>query len=78
MTTEPAPDRLTFDGSCDPNPGGRLGWGWILQWAAGPTTQGQDAQPPAPGNTVNLAEYQGLIAGLQAYLAASGQGPLVV
>jgi ribonuclease HI len=41
-------------------------------------TQGQEAQPPAPENTVNIAEYQGLIAGLRAYLAAGGAGPLQV
>ncbi len=71
-------DTLTFDGSCDPNPGGRLGWGWVLQWATGATTTGQEAHAPTPQNTVNIAEYQGLLAGLRAYLTAGGQGPLLV
>src|SRR4051812_18704112 len=78
MPVPPISDILTFDGSCDPNPGGRLGWGWILTWADNHTTQGQAAQPPTPENTVNIAEYQGLIAGLRAYLAAGGAGPLQV
>jgi ribonuclease HI len=50
----------TFDGACEPNPGGAIGWGWTI---------GEDAfhgsAPPAPNNTNNLAEYAALIALLE-------------
>jgi ribonuclease HI len=71
-------DTLTFDGSCNPNPGGQLGYGWTITWADGRTQDGRGERPRHPENTVNVAEYNGLIAGLQAYLAASGQGPLTI
>jgi ribonuclease HI len=69
-------DTMSFDGSCDPNPGGRMGWSYILTFADGRTEQGHDEAPPNPANTVNVAEYRGLLAGLRAYLAAGGRGPL--
>jgi ribonuclease HI len=69
---------VRFDGSCDPNPGGRLGYGWVLTLADGTETTGRGEQPPAPGNTNNLGEYQGLSAGLAAYIAAGRRGPLRV
>jgi ribonuclease HI len=69
-------DRLTFDGSCDPNPGGRMGWGYQLVFTDGTTDIGQGEAPPAPGNSNNVAEYRGLITGAQAYLATGRLGPL--
>ncbi len=71
-------DTLHFDGSCDPNPGGRLGFGWVLILADTSQTSGRGEQRPAPGNTNNLGEYQGLIAGLSAYLEQGHRGPLLV
>ena len=71
-------DRMSFDGSCDPNPRGRMGWSYIIHLADGRTLQAHDELPPASANTVNVAEYRGLVAGLRAYLAAGGRGPLQV
>lgn len=69
---------MTFDGSCDPNPHGRMGWSYIITLADGRTLQGRGELPPGPNNTVNVAEYRGLIDGLRAYLAADHCGPLRV
>lgn len=74
----PHEDQLSFDGSCDPNPGGRLGWGWQIRWRDGHATEGQGARLPNPTNTVNVGEYQGVLTGLMAYRQASGGGPLLV
>src|SRR5215468_8677522 len=69
-------DQMSFDGSCDPNPGGRLGWSYIITLADGRSLQGHDEAPPHPANTVNVGEYRGLLAGLRAYLATGRTGPL--
>jgi ribonuclease HI len=69
-------DRMSFDGSCDPNPGGRMGWSYIITFADGRTVQDHQQVPPHGANTVNVAEYRGLRDGLRAYLAADAQGPL--
>jgi ribonuclease HI len=53
-----------------------MGWGYILTFADGRREQGHDEAPANPANTVNVAEYRGLLAGLRAYLAAGGRGPL--
>lgn len=69
-------DRMSFDGSCNPNPGGRMGWSAIITFADGRSVPiAEDARPHAT-NTVNIAEYRGLRAGLRAYLDAGGRGPL--
>lgn len=68
-----------FDGSADPNPGGRLGAGWRIQWADGrPETTGSAEWPAAPENTNNVGEYSALIGLLSDYCSLSGKGPLVV
>jgi ribonuclease HI len=71
-------DRMSFDGSCDPNPGGRMGWSYIITFADGRTLQDHQQASPRVANTVNVAEYRGLRDGLCAYLAAGRQGPLRV
>lgn len=71
-------DRMTFDGSCDPNPGGRMGWSYIITFADGRTVQKHGEEARNPANTVNVAEYRGLRDGLRAYVAAGGRGPLRV
>lgn len=71
-------DRMSFDGSCDPNPGGRMGWSYIITFADGRTVQKHNEEARNSANTVNVAEYRGLRDGLQAYLAAGGRGPLRV
>jgi ribonuclease HI len=69
-------DRMSFDGSCDPNPGGRMGWSYIITFADSRTVQDHQQVPSHVANTVNVAEYRGLRDGLRAYLADGGQGPL--
>lgn len=73
-----ADDRLNFDGSCSPNPGGTLRYGWAISWADGRNSEGGAEQGPNSANTVNIAEYAGVEAGLRAYLEAGGRGPLLV
>lgn len=67
-----------FDGSADPNPGGRLGWGWHLRIGGVELSPQQGELPAAPENTNNRGEYMGLISLLEDYIARGGQGPLEV
>jgi len=77
MTTPTLQDTIEFDGGCAPNPGGAMGFGATITWADGrPPQRNRGEAPRAPGNTNNVAEYLGLEAGLRAYLAAGGRGPL--
>lgn len=71
-------DRLNFDGSCSPNPGGTLRYGWTITWGDGRRSEGGAEQQPNSANTVNVAEYAGVEAGLRAYRDAGGRGPLLV
>jgi len=71
-------DTAYFDGSADPNPGGRIGTGWNIEYADGSRRSGAGERAPAPGNTNNVAEYLGLIAALEAYLEEGGTGPLLI
>ena len=64
---------LYTDGACDPNPGGRLGWGYVLT-VDGVERTDSGAYAPAPGNTNNVAEYIALIAGLRAAVAGPVHG----
>jgi ribonuclease HI len=71
-------DTGQFDGSADPNPGGRLGWGWHLSIGGMDLPPQGGSRPPAPQNTNNLGEYMGLISLLEDYIAQGGKGPLEV
>src|SRR5215472_7793682 len=54
--TPPAPaaaDVGQFDGSADPNPGGRMGMGWHLTMRDGTEYSGASEQAAAPGNSNN-------------------------
>lgn len=57
---------LNFDGSCDPNPGGRCTFGFVA-WRDGRKIHEAHgvAAPPGPGATNNVAEYTGLIRALE-------------
>ena len=79
MTTPTLQDTIEFDGGCAPNPGGAMGFGATITWVDGqPPQRSRGEAPRAPGNTNNVAEYLGLEAGLRAYLAAGGRGPLLI
>jgi ribonuclease HI len=67
-----------FDGSADPNPGGRMGMGWHLRPSDGQEYEGMEEAPPAPDNTNNRAEYLALIALLEEYRRLGGEDPLVI
>ncbi|WP_094227622.1 ribonuclease HI family protein [Methanolobus psychrotolerans] len=72
-------DTLNFDGSCDPNPGGIMGFGWVINWSSGKTpTEGSKEKKPSSVNTNNVAEYTALKEGILAYLKFGGKGPLQV
>ncbi len=71
-------DWLYFDGSSDPNPGGRMGAGWRLVYGDQPEETGATRWPSARGNTSNKAEYLALIGALTQYLARARPGPLLV
>lgn len=73
-----ATDYGQFDGSADPNPGGRMGWGWHLTINGEDLPSGSGEEQPKPDNTNNSAEYMGLIALLKDYIARGGHGPLEV
>lgn len=58
---------LTFDGVCDPNPGGTMGWGWTLARPGEATVDGKGASAlvgAAGERTNNAAEYYALGYGL--------------
>ncbi|WP_340819971.1 ribonuclease HI family protein [Methanolobus sp. WCC4] len=72
-------DTLNFDGSCDPNPGGIMGFGWVINWSSGKApTEGSKEKKPSPPNTNNVAEYTALKEGISNYLKLGGKGPLQV
>ena len=75
---ETTADQLYFDGSAEPNPGGRMGAGWRLVYTDRPEETGSAEWPAARDNTNNRAEYLALIGALEQYLASGRPGPLLV
>ncbi|MDG6244653.1 MAG: ribonuclease HI family protein [Methanolobus sp.] len=72
-------DTMNFDGSCDPNPGGIMGFGWVIHWSSGKAAkEGSKEKKPSPTNTNNVAEYTALKEGISDYLEHGGKGPLQV
>lgn len=72
-------DTLNFDGSCDPNPGGIMGFGWVINWSSAKVpTEGSKEKKPSSSNTNNVAEYTALKEGIMNYLNLGGKGPLQV
>jgi ribonuclease HI len=66
------PDRrwtLEFDGGCDPNPGGRATYGWVLYCPDGRVVEDYGLVGTGAGMSNNVAEYSGLVAGVRAALA---------
>lgn len=57
---------VRFDGSCGPkNPGGRMGWGFVVEQDGEVLHKGQGGCDPAPGNSNNVAEYRALLAAFE-------------
>ncbi|MCZ6617183.1 MAG: ribonuclease HI family protein [Gammaproteobacteria bacterium] len=76
MPSQPGSElRLYFDGGCDPNPGGIATYGFLVY--SGRTVKvrkgGSAAEPGTPEATNNVAEYMGLIRGLE-YILTNGLG----
>lgn len=68
-----------FDGSCDPNPGGRCSYG-VVVWRDGRKVHEDRgiAAPPGPGATSNVAEYTGCIRALEWLRYERGAEPMVL
>lgn len=63
---------LNFDGSCEPvNPGGRMGFGFVVKESKQVLHGGHGSQEAANINSNNVAEYMALICGLE-WLIANG------
>ncbi|MDW7732901.1 MAG: ribonuclease HI family protein [Methanolobus sp.] len=72
-------DQLNFDGSCDPNPGGRMGFGWVIRWEnKKKPIEGSKEKKRSPPNTNNVAEYTALKEGILNYLSLDGRGPVQI
>lgn len=57
--------KIYFDGSCQVNPFGQIGYGcWIL-YSDGTKIEFYDGDPASEGNSNNVAEYRGLMLGLK-------------
>jgi ribonuclease HI len=67
-TIGPGGIACTFDGACEPNPGGAMGWGWTIGEEAFHGSAAADAAPAAVYRQAsnNVAEYLALIALLKA------------
>ena len=60
---------LYFDGACEPfNPGGTASYGWVLKRDGKDLKTGYGIVGMGEGMTNNVAEYTGLIKGLEEYL----------
>ena len=65
METTIIPRVVYFDGCCEPNPGGWMGYAWVALAADGSEIAHQgSAKPAAPENTNNRAEYLALLSAL--------------
>jgi ribonuclease HI len=66
---------LFFDGTCEPiNPGGIMGWGWVLYRPGEETITGSGAAAAHPRNTGDHAEYLALVHALRDVLRLIEQG----
>lgn len=60
---------LYFDGACEPiNPGGTASYGWLLKRDGKIIESGSGIVGTGDGMTNNIAEYQGLLEGIKAFL----------
>ena len=68
-----------FDGSCDPNPGGRCAFGFVVRKDGRLLHEGRGlAAPPGPGATNNVAEYTGCIRALEWLRYENRREPIVL
>ena len=72
-------DVMNFDGSCSPNPSGRMGFGWVVSIDNNSfSIYGNGESKTSYSNNALRAEYTALKRGLIEYVKASGEGPLMI
>lgn len=72
-------DTMTFDGSCNPNPGGCMGMGWVVTLQDSSfSILGNDRHEKSDYNNALFAEYLALKKGMLEYVRSDGQGPLKI
>ena len=70
---------LYFDGACEPfNPGGTASYGWLLKKDGKEIKSGHGVVGSGEGMTNNVAEYSGLIYGLEEFLKLNLQEKLLI
>ena len=70
---------LFFDGACEPfNPGGTASYGWILKKDGKELKSGHGVIGSGEGMTNNVAEYSGLIYGLEEFLKLNLQEKILI
>ena len=70
---------LYFDGACEPfNPGGTASYGWLLKKDGKEIKSGHGVIGSGEGMTNNVAEYSGLIYGLEEFLKLNLQEKLLI
>ena len=70
---------LYFDGACEPfNPGGTASYGWLIKKDGKELKSGHGVVGSGEGMTNNVAEYSGLIYGLEEFLKLNIQEKLLI
>lgn len=70
---------LYFDGACEPfNPGGTASYGWLIKKDGKEIKSGSGVVGSGEGMTNNVAEYSGLIYGLEEFLKLNLQEKLLI
>ena len=70
---------LYFDGACEPfNPGGTASYGWLIKKNGKELKSGHGVVGSGEGMTNNVAEYSGLIYGLEEFLKLNIQDKLLI
>src|SRR3989304_3207940 len=70
---------LFFDGACEPiNPGGTASYGWLLKRDGKIIESGSGIVGTGDGMTNNIAEYQGLLEGIKAFLKLKSAKKLLI
>ena len=70
---------LFFDGACEPfNPGGTASYGWLIKKDGKELKNGHGVIGSGEGMTNNVAEYSGLIYGLEEFLKLNLQEKILI
>ena len=70
---------LYFDGACEPfNPGGTASYGWVIKKDNKIIKEGSGIVGTGEGMTNNIAEYSGLVKGLEEFLKLNLKEQLLI